>query len=175
MTLAAEKLKAFADWLDKSSAQRRSPMGDAVLVGRYAEIIPVSFDDPPPTDFDPMALPLFVSVEQAADLTLPDVADVGFPFGQLRPAFRLGTIAGRVEDAAIAHMTPWHGKDGNGMPVVALIALTDPLQPISAAISAAGGDGVDLDAVPLLACPLWEMLPKERAEILTKLPVLPNS
>jgi len=174
MTLAAEKLKAFADWLDKSSSQRRSPMGDAVLVGRYAEIIPVSFDDPPPTDFDPMALPLFVSVEQAAELTLPDVADVGFPEGQLRPAFRLGSIAGRVEDAAIAHMTPWHGKDGNGMPVMALIGLTDPLQPISAAISA---DLFDLDAFPVIACPLWAsgFSAKERADILTKLPFLPST
>lgn len=174
MTAAQESLKTFAAWLGRSSANGRSPMGHVVPRGRYAEIIPVSFDEPPPIDFDPMALPLFVSEEQAEELNLPPVADVGFPEGHLRPSFRLGTIAGRVADSAVAHMVPWHGADGNGMPVMCLVPVLDPAAPLQAAIEAAGATGVDTTAYPVVLAPLWAMSPKERAELLaTRLPFLP--
>jgi len=46
MTTAAARLAALAVWLDKSSAQRLSPMGDRVLVGRCAEILLWDFGEP---------------------------------------------------------------------------------------------------------------------------------
>lgn len=125
-----------------------------------------------------MALPLFASIEQASDLTLPDEADVGFPDSQLRPAFRLATIAGRVADSAIAHMTPWRGKDGNGMPVMCIVPVLDPTQPLQAAIEAAGAEGVDTDLWPVICAPLWAdgFSDRQRAELLaTMLPFLPPS
>lgn len=86
----------------------------------------------------------------------------------------MGTIAGRVVDSAIAHMVPWHGTDGNGMPVMCLVPVLDPAAPLQAAIEAAGAAGVDTTAHAVVLAPLWTMSPKERAELLaTRLPIIP--
>lgn len=173
MTTAATRLAALATWLDKSSAQRRSPMGDSIIVGKYAEILPWDFLEPPTSDFAEHALPLFVPYQQAEGLTLPEVADLSAPAGQLRAYHRLLHLLLKMEDAAFAHKLTWRTSDpADFLPVCAVIGLTDPLQPISEALDAAGGGAVDQDAYPVLAVPLWAMSAKERADL--RLPFRPS-
>jgi len=82
--------------------------------------------------------------------------------------------AKRAEDAALD--LPWRGHEpGDKLPLCAAIGLDDPDAPISAAVDATGAGSVDLDAVPLLAVPLWAMSPKERAQIEARLPFQPSS
>jgi hypothetical protein len=170
MTLAATRLTALAGWLDRSSKDRRSPMGDNVLVGRYAEILPWDFDEPPTTDFAEHALPLFVPQDQAAGVELPDVADLSQPAQQIRAFFRLQHVLFRIGDAKLA--LPWRGKaEADHLPVCAVVGLTNPEMPLWDAVDAAGGADVDLNTFPLLCVPLWAMSPKERAQL--KLPFLP--
>lgn len=174
MTTAATRLAALAAWLDKSSAQRRSPMGDAVLVGRFAEILPWDFDEAPTTDFAEHALPLFVPFAQTTGVALPEVADLTAPAGQQRAFFRLWHLLFRLEDAAMD--LPWRGHEpGDKLPLCAVIGLDDPDAPISDAVDAAGAGALDLDALPLLAVPMWALSVKERAQIEARLPFLPSS
>lgn len=174
MTTAAARLAALAAWLDKSSAQRLSPLGDRVLVGRFAEVLPWDFDEAPTTDFAEHALPLFVPFAQCDGVALPETADLTAPSSQDRAFFRLNHLLFRLEDAALD--LPWRGKGpGDKLPVCAVIGLDDPETPISDAVDAAGAGAVDLDALPLLAVPLWALSPKERAEIEARLPFLPPS
>lgn len=173
MTTAAAQLAVLAKWLDASSIAPRSPMGDTVLMGRYAEIIPVAFDELPPTDFDPMALPLFVSIEQTAGLSLPDVADVGFPVGQLRPAARFEHLRLKVQDAAMALPSPWRSQN-DPLPPMALVGIPDPYMTPQEAVEASGGVAIDLGTVPLIVVPTWSFSAKEQSETLTKLPFVPT-
>lgn len=170
---AVTRLAGLAKWLDASSKAWRSPMGDNVPRGRYAEILPWDFDALPSTDFAEHALPLFVPMDQATDVALPEVADLGAPAGQQRAFFRLNHLLFRLGDAALD--LPWrgHGPDDN-LPLCAVVGLTGPAMPLWDTVDAAGGTGVDLNAVPLLRAPLWAMLPNERAELLaTRLPFIP--
>lgn len=172
MTTAATRLAAMAAWLDKSSANKRSPMGDRVLVGRYAEILPWDFDELPTADFAEHALPLFVPMDQATGVALPEVADLSAPFGQMRAFFRLNHLVFRLEDATLD--LPWRGQaQGDKLPICAVVGLTDPGMTLWDAVDAAGAGDVDLNAVPLLCAPLWALSAKERAQIETRLPFLP--
>ncbi|MBB6424634.1 hypothetical protein [Sphingopyxis sp. JAI128] len=143
-----------------------------MVVGRYAEILPWDFDEAPTEDFAEHALPLFVPYAQAAGVALPEAADLSAPPGQQRAFFRLHHLLFRMEDAALA--LPWRGKaQGDQLPLCAVIGLTDPAQPIADAVSASGAGAIDLDVIPLLAAPLWELAPKERDEIAGRLPFVP--
>ncbi|MBU0556674.1 MAG: hypothetical protein KKD64_15395 [Alphaproteobacteria bacterium] len=173
MTVAGERLAGFAAWLDRSSKAWRSPCGDSVPVGRYAEILPWDFDELPTVDFAEHALPLFVPMDQATGVALPADADLSHPPGQLRAFHRLSHIIFRLEDARLALSPPWRATDDR-LPLCAVIGLTDPEMALWDAVDAAGGADVDLDAFPLLAVPLWAMSAKERAEISGTLPFLPD-
>ena len=143
-------------------------------MGRWAEIIPVAFDELPPTDFDPMALPLLVSIEQAAVLSLPDVADVGFPVGQLRPAARLEHLRLKVQDAAMALPSPWRSQN-DPLPPIVIVGITDPDMTLQDAVDAAGASEIDLGTFPVIVAPTWAFSAKERAEIEARLPFIPPS
>ncbi|MBA15241.1 MAG: hypothetical protein CMN73_02680 [Sphingomonas sp.] len=166
------RLAVLVKWLDASSIAPRSPMGDTVTMGRWAEIIPVAFDELPPTDFDPMALSLFVSIEQTVGLSFPDVADVGFPVGQLRPAARLEHLRLKVEDAAMALPSPWRSQNDT-LPPMAIVGITDPEMTPQDAVDAAGASEIDLDTFPVIVAPTWAFSAKERAEIEARFPFLP--
>lgn len=175
MTTAATRLAGLAAWLDKSSANKRAPMGGALLRGRYAEILPWDFDEMPTVDFAEHALPLFVPMDQATGVALPEVADLTAPDGQQRAFFRLNHLLFRLGDAALD--LPWRGHDpADKLPLCAVVGLSDPGMTLWDAVDAAGGAGVNLNALPLLCAPLWAMSPKERAELLaTRLPFIPTS
>lgn len=58
---------------------------------------------------------------------------------------------------------------------MARAGLSAPAMTLWDAVDAAGGAGVDLNALPPLCAPLWAMAPKERAELLaTRLPLIPT-
>jgi len=54
-------------------------MGGVMLRGRFAEILPWDFDELPTTDFAEHALPLFVPMDQATGVALPEAADLILP------------------------------------------------------------------------------------------------
>lgn len=191
MTLAAERLAALARWLDKSSTSYPSPCSsgrpvsrtffgkaipnpvETVVVGRYAEILPWDFDALPTSDFDPQALPLFVSQSQAEALNLPPVADLSPPsVSQGRAADRLHMVVGKMEDATMRFDPAWRTPDGWQDRLCAIVGIPSPDMTLAAAVDAAGASGVDLDAFPLLVVPTWAMARKEVACL--RLPFIPT-
>lgn len=190
--LAQQRLTALARWLDKSSASYPSPCSnkppqrnmfggriasthpvETVVVGRYAEILPWDFDTLPTSDFDPQALPLFVSQSQAEALNLPPVADLSPPSGQGRAFERLAHMIAKMEDARLDLDPTWRSPDGWRDRPCALVGIPSPDMTLAAAVDAAGASGVDLDAFPLLVVPTWHLSAKERVAIGHRLPFLP--
>jgi hypothetical protein len=195
MTLAGERLSAFAGWLDASSAPRLSPCGhkrraprrgflgllkpvvhgnaDMVRKGRYAELLPWDFAEPFDGDFAEHSLPLLISFDQCAGLNLPDDADLSLPAGQGRAFERLAHIIGKMEDAAKAHLSPWRAEDGWRDRLCIIVGLSCPDTPIADQIAAQVPPGVDLTAYAVLACPTFKFSRKERVAIGHRLPFIP--
>jgi hypothetical protein len=189
VTLALERLKAFAGWLDQSSASfpcsakppRRNFFGqpiaqtvEMVVVGRVAEILPWDFTTSPTTDFDPQALPLFVSHEDAEALNLAPVADLSPPSGQGRAADRLHMIVGKMEDATLIRSSdaPWRADEGWWGRMCIILPLERPDVPIADQIAAFDLSGIDLDNFVILCVPVWHLTAKERASL--RLPFIPS-
>lgn len=192
MTPAQTALAWFAGWLAKSSAPEPSPCSSArpvkrtffgkplpnpvemVVRGQWGELLPWDFAEVPTTDFSPNALPLFVSFEQATNLALPATADLSDPPGQIRPGLRLDHALSKLEDARLALPMPWRSPEDR-WPLMAIVGLDDPQEPISGAVARVGAVGVDLDAHPLIAVPLWALSPADRAHVIAnRLPFLPS-
>jgi hypothetical protein len=196
VTLAGQSIETFARWLDASSASKLSPCAhkrrsprrgflgmrkpvverpdDVVVKGRFGELIPHNFAEPFDVEFGEQSLPLLVSFEQCDGVNLPAEADLSpFPPGQQRVADRVASILFNVETAAMPHLAPWHGKDGNGWPVMCLVGLDDPLQPVADAVRAAGADDL-APHLPVIAIPLWMgWTRKERRSV--ALPFIPTT
>ena len=145
-----------------------------IVKGRFAELLPWDFAKPFDGEYGEQSLPLLISFEDAAGVPLGETADLSpFPPGQQRVADRVASIRFNVETAATPHLSPWLGQNGNGWPVMGLVGLHDPLQPVADAIHAAGADGLGPD-VPIIAIPLWRgFTRKERAKV--ALPFIPTS
>ena len=191
MTPAQGRLKALAGWLDKSSQPFPSPCSarapkhnffnqpiphpvEMVVVGRFAEILPWDFSTLPTTDFDPQALPLFCSHEDAEALNLAPVADLSPPAGQGRAADRLHQIVGKMEDAAMIRPADAAWRDDGGWRgrLCAIVPLSRPDVPIADQIAAFDLSGIDLDNFIILAVPTWHLTAKERASL--RLPFIPT-
>ena len=157
MTTAQSRVADLARWIDASSGPRDTPMGGATEIGRYAVIVPCDFDEPPRTDFDAEALPLFVSMEQAEGVaTGPIVTDA--PASQDHVRERLAHILWKI---------------GTDLAPMAVVGLDDPQEPISGAVERAGADAVNVGTYPVLAVPLYAFSAADRATIAARLPVLP--
>jgi hypothetical protein len=180
-------------WLNMSSEANPSPCSkkppkrnwfgraiphpvEMVTVGRYAEIAPVDFSEPPITNFHEHALIFHVSLEQAATLNLPPVMDTSEPIGQGRGFERLKHMWDKLADAkfGLARRDPaWRAEDGWQDRQCAIFPLYSPDTPIAVHIAAQTPPGVDLTGVPVLAVPVWQFTAKERATIAHMLPFLP--
>lgn len=157
MTVAQSRLADLARWIAASSGPRSTPLGGDTDVGRYACIMPCDFAEPPRTDFDAEALPLFVSVDQAEGVaTGPIVTDA--------PA---------SQDKAVQRICHICWKAGTDLPPLAIVGLDDPQEPISGAVERAGADAVNPATYPVVAVPLWAFSAADRAIIAARLPVLP--
>ncbi|MFN3846526.1 MAG: hypothetical protein ACK4RZ_12010 [Paracoccaceae bacterium] len=196
MTLAGQRLGQFAQWLDASSASRLTPCAarrrdnppraiygakrkpverwdDVMTRGRFGELLPWDFSKPFDEPYDDQALPLLVSFDQCADVALAEVADLGPPASQLRAFHRLLHIVHRVQDASDAAKAGIERFKADTFPTLALVGMDDPTEPVSAAVARAGADRLGLDAVPVVAVPLWRLARKERAGVRTVLPFIP--
>lgn len=174
MTLAGQSIETFARWLDASSASKLSPCAhkrrapkrgflgarlpvvhrhdDMITKGRFGELLPVNFAEPFDCDYHPNALPLLISFEHAADVTLPDTADLGDPPHQPRVADRLASIVFKVQEADHAQR---HGLPGNGWPVMAILPLLDPATTPQQVVDAFGADHLDPD-MPIIVVPVFK-------------------
>lgn len=189
-------MEAFSNlsaWLDKSSQPFPSPASmkpptrtyfgksiahpvEMVVVGRYAEILPWDFSTLPTSDFDEHALPLFISLEQAAALNLPPVADLSPPAGQGRAFERLAHIVAKLEDAKLGlarREAVWRGQDGWQDRQCAILPLFSADTPVADQIATQMPPGVDLTGVPVVAVPVFKFTPKERVATAHRLPFIP--
>ena len=158
MNLAQQRLGELADWIERSSASRRTPLGGRISVGPWAVIVPADVAAPPEPEFDAKAFPIFVPAAQAESVAIGAI-DTSAPDSQPRMGDRL------------AHLV-WKMEAGD-LPPAAVIGLESADQPLQDAIAAAGADALDLTAFPLLCVPLWALSPGEYAAISGKLPMLP--
>lgn len=158
MTLAQQRLGELAAWIAASSASRRTPLNGATAVGPWAVIVPADLDEPPQPAFDPEAVVLFVSAEQADGLNLP-LADLSAPASQDRASARLAHLIWRIGEGTL--------------PPAAVVALDSPAEPLGAAIARQGADALDTALWPVLAVPVWALPPADRATIAGKLPFIP--
>ncbi|CAH0498054.1 hypothetical protein [Novosphingobium sp. CECT 9465] len=132
--------------------------------GRFAELLPVNFAEPFDCDYHPNALPLLISFDDAADVSLPDSADLGDPPFQPRTALRLASILFSTQQAAASGMASWHGADGNGLAGPKLRASPGPATTPQGAIRLAGADDLDPNA-PVVVVPLFKLRRKEVAAL----------
>ena len=190
-----DALSNLSAWLNKSSESYPSPTSnkppkrnrfggripssepvEMVTVGRYAEIAPHDFSEPPIADFHEHALIFHVSLEQAATLDLPPIMDTSEPSGQGRGFDRLAHVVGKLADAKFGlarRDATWRSEDGWQDRQCAVFALSDPHAPIADQIAAQTPPGVDLTGVVVLAVPVWRFTAKERATIAHMLPFIP--
>ena len=190
-----DALSNLSAWFDKSSEGYPSPCShkppkrtmfggriasshpvEMVIVGRYAEIAPYDFSEPPIADFHEHALIFHVSLEQAATLDLPPVMDTSEPVGQTRGFDRLLHVVAKMADAKFGLARRdgmWRALDGWQDRQCAVFALSDPDAPVAAQIAAQTPPGVDLTGIVVLAVPVWRFTTKERATIAHMLPVIP--
>lgn len=194
MTLAGQHLSEFARWLDASSASRLSPCAhkrraprrsflgmrkpvverpdDMIAKGRYGELLPWDFNEPPTDDFNDQALCLFVSFDHAEGVKLGESADLGFAPGQPSAYARLLHVTHKLQDTAdAAKAGHWRFK-GDAFPLLTLVGVPAPDMPIGAACEASGVAWAD-SAVPVIATPLWRFSRKQQAELRALLPFIP--
>lgn len=154
MTLAQERLAELRDWIRTSSAPRRTPLGHPTIVGRYAVIVPIELDAPLTAGFAADALPLFVPKTQCEGVSLPSI-DKDAPPSQDRMKERLEHILWKVQAKAL--------------PPCRFVPLPDGRETLRDAVERAGATDTDLDALPLLGCPLWALSAWDRATIADRL------
>lgn len=140
-----------------------------IMKGRFAELLPVNFAEPFDCDYHPNALPLLISFEDAATVTLGDTANLGDPPYQPRVADRLASIVFKVQEADRAQR---HGLKGNGWPVMSILPLLDPATTPQQAVAAFGADGLAPD-VPIVVVPVFKGF--TRKEVRAMKPFIPTS
>jgi hypothetical protein len=159
-TLAQQRIAALSAWFDRNSRWGKTPNGDTLIVGRYASVVPWDFETRPFADADLQALLFFVSDAECDGVSLSDYD----------PSDAIDTqhdVADRIE-----HIL-WLAEDGK-LPPVAIVGLDDPAEPISGAVARAGL-AIDLDAVPVLAVPLWPLSDGVRYRLRHRLPHAPRA
>lgn len=157
MSTAQADITAIAEWLATSSRMRRTPLGmDNVLIGPYATLLPI---DPDATDYPDLSglaengLALFVPTQQMPSILPKSRLDME-PHGHPPLVER------------IRHM--FSHRLGVELPDVLTLALTAPDQSINDALIDEGLSDIDLNAVAVLAVPLWAIPGPDRA-LTTKL------
>ena len=155
MTQAAQDIAAIAAWVKASSPGKfRAPLGDDfVFPAPFASMIGV---DPASTAY--------------ADLSgLADGGLVFFvPTGQLAAPFGAGRLE-RTTDGLpspadrVAHL--FGHRLGVDLPDVLTVALSSPAQSIMDVLTGEGLGDLDLDAVAVLAVPLWTIPADQRATV----------
>lgn len=154
MTLAQERLGELAKWIRSSSAPRRTPLDHPIIVGPYAVIVPIELDAPLTAGFAAEALPLFVPKAQCAGVAVGRI-NKDAPASQDRMKQRLEHLLWKVQAKAL--------------PPCRFVPLPDGRETLRDAIERAGATDTDLDALPLLGCPLWALSSWDRATIADRL------
>lgn len=141
-TIAQDRLAEVAAWIALSSGGRKSPLGDETIVGPFAVLVASDLDAAPMAGFADKALPLFVPRSQCEGVETGAI-DFDAPASQDHVKERLLHLMWKIES--------------NVLPKCRLVPLTDPTEPLQAAIVRAGADDTDLDALPLLCVPLFAL------------------
>ncbi len=131
-----------------------------MVVGRYASVVPWAFDTPPIANANPQALVFFLSDNECEDVPLPD-------FDPIEPVDSQRDIAERIEHVLFLI------EDGR-LPPCIIVGLTDPAEPIAAAVERAGVAGAD-HAAPVLAVGLYGLADGPRGRIAARLPFIPHA
>lgn len=161
-TLAHTRLAALNEWFDRNSwADHPTPNGGTLAMGRFASIIPWAFDTPVIADTEPEQLLFYVNADECDGVAL-DGYDPHDRADSQRDA------ADRLEHCLFL----W--EDGK-LPPCVIVGLSDALEPIADAVARAGVAGANLDALPVLATPLWLLADGPRGRLAARLPFIPRA
>lgn len=139
MTAAQAAIAGLAAWIAASSAERKAPLGnDVVVVGPFATLIPQSLGLAPSPILDSEALLLWIP-EQQAPPGLPPI-DTAAPTGHQRKAYRRAELDWRASD--------------NLLFGVRLVPLSDPGETLAAALDREA-PGLNLDVTAVVFVPHW--------------------
>ncbi|MGR1582830.1 hypothetical protein ACSSNL_15340 [Thalassobius sp. S69A] len=152
MNQAQTDIAAIADWLAQASRFKKAPMSSEIAFGPYATILPT---DPDTTDYPDVAdlaeggAVFFVPTSQLVKVPVPhlDMKPEGHP----------------VLVERIRHLFTF--KLGGDLPDVWTLAIANPATSISDVLAAEGLAGLDLDAVAILAVPIWTLPAEDRATV----------
>lgn len=84
-TLAQQRLATLSARFDRNSRWGRTPNGGTLIVGRYASVVPCSFDAPPFTAFDIQSMMFFGNAAACDGIALRHYRD-------LRVIYHVGLI-----------------------------------------------------------------------------------
>jgi hypothetical protein len=154
VTPAQQRLAVFAEWVEASSANETSPLGQPIVRGPFLVLVPQSLSLPPGPTFDPRHLPLWIPESQSIPALPPFTQDP--PENQDHTAQRLIHV-------------PWMFSDGRFSG--ALLALTDPDETLQSALSRQL-PSLDLNEYPALFLPLWGLTSNDRTWVERLLPLL---
>ena len=156
MTKAQEQLATFVAWVNASSQDEESPLGDKIVKGPHSVIVPQDLALPPGPSFAPEHLPLWIPSEQS----IPEL----LPFTQAPPPGQDHT------DSRLRHLV-WSFQDRRFQG--ALLGLIDPEEPLQSVLDRQL-PGLDLTLHLALFLPLWPVGAKTKTWVVTNLPILAN-
>jgi hypothetical protein len=158
MARAQDRLAALVEWVKQSSASYPTPLGHETAVGPYAVFISQALNLPPnPCGLGLGHLPLWLPASQAIPALPP------LPFDLAEPPASQGRAGDRLR-----HLV-WVFEAGRFEG--ALIPLTDPAEPLQAALDRHVPD-LDLAEVPALFLRVWDLNGDDTVWIAPRLPLV---
>lgn len=154
-TIAKQQIAEIAGWLTLSSREWKTPLGDIVVPGRYATIVPVGINATGHPNYASAVaqgvLPLLTPQlsAQAVDLSPPN------------------------SQSALVERTRhilWKIEQGH-LPKIAVVGLPSSATSIQTALNSAGIGSLDLSLRGVLAVPLYALSALELGRISPKLPL----
>lgn len=160
-TVAETQLAAVASWFAASSKATTSPLGDPIIRGPYATLVPVGIDEAG-ADVEALCtvgvLPIFT----------PQAASTGI---DLTPPQNQAALCDRALHLIWKSQQAPYAPDAEFPPCV-VVGLATPLTTIRQALDAAGLGGLDLATRAVLAVPLYAFDAFTRSRVAPELPVL---
>jgi hypothetical protein len=154
-TIAEQQIAEIAGWLVLSSLEWKTPLGDIVVRGRYATIVPVGINA--------IGHPSYSSVVAQGVLPLltpqlsAQAVDLSPPNSQSALVERTRHILWKIEQGHL--------------PKVAVVGLPSSATSIQTALNSAGIGTLDLTSRGVLAVPLYALSAFELGRISPKLPL----
>lgn len=155
-------IAAVAAWFAASSRPTTSPLGDPIIRGPYATLVPVGIDE---AGLDVEAF----CAQGVLPVFTPQAVSGGF---DLTPPQNQGALSDRALHLAWKSAQAQFDAATSEFPAVVVVGLDTPLTTIRDALTAAGLGSLDLATRACLALPLYAFDTVTRIRVAPELPVL---